>query len=98
MNSKDSKTNSTKSLENFHPNIPYICCVVSKLFPTIINYLTDIKQNVAIRRGQRIAKLINYVTGTTVYYAPVPVKQEILTKLCRNKQPEIQKHKFLQSL
>jgi len=96
MNSKDSKTNFTKSLETFHPYIGYICCVVCNLFPKIINYLTDIKRNVAIRRGQSIAKLINYVTGTTVYYAPVSVKQEIFTKLCGNKQPETRKHEFLQ--
>jgi len=56
------------------------------------------KRNVAIRRGRGIAKLINYVTGTNVYYAPVSVKQEIFTKLRRNKQPETRKHEFLLSL
>lgn len=98
MNSKDSKTNFTKSLENFQPYIVYNCCVVCKLFPTIINYLTDIKRNVAIRRGRGSAKLINYVTGTTVYYAPVSIKKEIFTKLRAHKQPATRKHEFLKSL
>lgn len=98
MNSKDSKTNFTKSLENFYPCIGYICCVVCKLFPTIVNYLTDIKRNVAIRRRRGIAKLINYVMGTTAYYEPVSFKQEIFTNLRGNKQPETRKHELLQSL
>jgi len=55
------------------------------LIPTIINYLTDIKGNLAVRRGRNISKLMNNVMGTTVYYAPFSVKQEIFAKLRGNK-------------